>query len=113
MFDDSSLLIFQVITEEKSESLKDKDVEKYRDDNYELWLEYKDSINQMPSKKYELKRLNMWIDPLDATQEYTENLTQYVTTMACITLDGKPVFGAIYRPFVDETSKLTFIRKFC
>uniref|UniRef100_A0AC34Q730 Inositol monophosphatase 3 n=1 Tax=Panagrolaimus sp. JU765 TaxID=591449 RepID=A0AC34Q730_9BILA len=92
-----------VISEEKSDDMKDKDVEKYRDDNYELWLEYKDAINQMPSKKYELKRLNMWIDPLDATQEYTEGLTQYVTTMACITVDGKPVFGAIYRPFSDET----------
>jgi inositol monophosphatase 3 len=83
--------------------MRDSEVSKYRDDNYQLWLEYKDALNVMPSSKYDLSRINMWVDPLDATQEYTEGLTEYVTTMACITVDGKPMFGAIYRPFYDET----------
>uniref|UniRef100_A0AC35G9X0 Inositol monophosphatase n=1 Tax=Panagrolaimus sp. PS1159 TaxID=55785 RepID=A0AC35G9X0_9BILA len=44
-----------------------------------------------------MSRMYIWIDPLDSS------LTHYVTTIACITIDGKPVFGAIYRPFFDET----------
>uniref|UniRef100_A0A7E4W6I2 inositol-phosphate phosphatase n=2 Tax=Panagrellus redivivus TaxID=6233 RepID=A0A7E4W6I2_PANRE len=91
------------ITEEKAEDLPDKDVERYREDNYALWLEFHKILETLPSAKYPLHRINVWVDPLDATQEYTEGLTQYVTTMACVTIDGKAVFGAIYRPFDNET----------
>jgi inositol monophosphatase 3 len=98
-----SALGMTIISEEKASAMSEEEVSKYRDDNYQLWLDYKDALNLMPSTKYDMSRMNIWIDPLDATQEFTEGLTQYVTTMACITIDGKPVFGAIYRPFFDET----------
>lgn len=44
-----------------------------------------------------------WVDPLDATQEYTEGLTQYVSVMACLTQDGQPKAGIVHFPFRNET----------
>ncbi|CAD5209085.1 unnamed protein product [Bursaphelenchus xylophilus] len=94
--------LIKVISEEKDSELEDKEVEKYKDDNYNLWLNIRNAVKKIPNVKYDLNRIGIWIDPLDATQEFTEGLVEYVTVMACITLDGEPIFGAINRPFFNQ-----------
>lgn len=62
---------FQVVTEEKNEHMSESEVEKYRDDNYDLWLNVRGALEKIPSQKYDFSRMSIWIDPLDATQEFT------------------------------------------
>jgi adenosine 3'-phospho 5'-phosphosulfate transporter B2 len=43
-----------------------------------------------------------WIDPLDATREFSEGLDQYVSIMACLAHEGNPVAGLVYFPFLES-----------
>nr|CAD2192122.1 unnamed protein product [Meloidogyne enterolobii] len=95
--------LLKVITEEKFAKINNRELDRYRADNYELWMGLRELISSMPSWRIPLGRIVIWIDPLDGTQEFTEGLTKYVTVMACITIDGKPFVGAIHSPFNNET----------
>ncbi|CAI4230938.1 unnamed protein product [Auanema sp. JU1783] len=93
----------KVVTEEKDTSITDKEADKYRSDSYALWLSVRDILDKMPSKRIPLNDMQVYVDPLDATQEFTENLVEYVTVMVCVAVGDEPIFGAIYRPFYNET----------
>lgn len=63
---------------------------------------YKANSNDLIKSNLEI---NVWIDPLDATQEYSENLVEYVTVMFCIAQIGMPKAGIIHNPFTNRTGK--------
>lgn len=62
-----------------------------------------ESISNYVDETVRMRDILVWVDPLDATQEYSENLTKYVTTMVCIAVKGHARIGVIHQPFMNRT----------
>ena len=46
-----------------------------------------------------LNEFTVWVDPLDATKEYSEGFLDHVTVLIGIALGKKAVAGVIHQPF--------------
>jgi fructose-1,6-bisphosphatase/inositol monophosphatase family enzyme len=56
-------------------------------------------LNLRGKSSLPLTELAIYVDPLDATLEYSEGLTEFVSVSACVTRCGKPIAGVVYFPF--------------
>ena len=69
------------------------------------WLIEKSSEHELKDRLPEsllvanLEDFTVWVDPLDATKEYSEGFLDHVTVLIGIALGDKAVAGVIHQPF--------------
>ena len=80
------------------------DLNSIKEPSYKLSSKQSAAINHA-DELVDKDDVTIWVDPLDATKEYTEKLYNYVTTMVCIAVKGEPVIGVIHKPFKDDATR--------
>lgn len=60
-----------------------------------------DCLTKLPShlQRVPLEQVCVFVDPLDATAEFTRGELKHVTTLIGISVNGRPVAGVIHAPF--------------
>ncbi|EFA00621.1 putative inositol monophosphatase 3 [Tribolium castaneum] len=83
-----------IISEEKKVQCDDREID---------YLGHVTIPKSLDDHLEEIRDISVWIDPLDATYEYTGKLYKYVTTMVCVAVKEEPVIGVIHKPFNTES----------
>lgn len=86
---------------------EEKEAEKKCENLVPFELNAKATMGDLPDDEVLASDVAVWIDPLDATKEFTDQLYQFVTTMVCVSVKGKPIIGVIHKPF-DVEKKTTW-----
>jgi len=63
-----------------------------------------DSLELKVPTIYSISDLTLFIDPIDATKEFTEGLYSNVTILIGITYQNKPLAGVVYQPWSEDKS---------
>jgi inositol monophosphatase 3 len=80
------------------------DLDSIKEPSYKLSSKQSAQINHY-DELIDKDDVTIWVDPLDATKEYTEKLYNYVTTMVCVAVKGEPVIGVIHKPFKNDATR--------
>ncbi|EGG13653.1 bisphosphate nucleotidase [Cavenderia fasciculata] len=64
--------------------------------------EYRDKLPKELVDGIEESELLLFLDPLDATREFTKGRVECVMTLLGISYRGKPIAGVIYQPFIND-----------
>ena len=43
--------------------------------------------------------IEIWLDPLDGSNDFIEKMMHFVSTQACVVVNGRPIMGFIFFPF--------------